>query len=78
MLTRMNYCDGIMNQGLFLKHASNRDKKGKTFEFVIHGWSNSDYAKNPENWRINSNKRVFLEKCPMCLEEVPKSMHVCQ
>ena len=32
------------------------------------GWSDSDSAKNPENWNSISRMRVFLEECPVRLK----------
>ena len=47
---------------MFLKPVRNWDGKDVAFKFMIHGWFNLDYAKNPENhWSIWGTK-VFLEE----------------
>ena len=48
MLTKINYCVGTTNWGLFLKPTSNWGRKGNAFELVIHGQSDFDCARNPE------------------------------
>ena len=37
--------------------------KDRTFEIMIHGQSDSNYVKNPENWSCISCMRFFLEGC---------------
>ena len=51
----MNNFIGTKNQGLLFMPIKNWDGKDKTFESVINGWSNSDYAKNQENQRSISS-----------------------
>ena len=63
MLPTMNYCVETRNKGLYFKPPRNWDRKSKTFELVIHGQFDFDYAKNPENQRRNLKTRVFLEGC---------------
>ena len=46
-----------MNQGLFLKPTMNWDGEDNSFEFVINGWSDSNYAKNEKNWK-NISRRI--------------------
>ena len=57
----MNYCVWSKSQLLFLKSTL----KDKSFEFVIHSLSDSDYMKNPYNKRSISGIRVFLEGYPI-------------
>ena len=63
IVTTMNYCVGTTNQGSFLMPARKQDTKDNTSEFLILGWSDSNYAKNPENWKSILGTRVFLDGC---------------
>lgn len=64
MIRVMQYCHSTPERGLLLKPTRkwNGDPK---FEFIISGYSDSDYAKNTDSRRSVSGTVVFLEDAPV-------------
>jgi hypothetical protein len=63
MLRCMKYCVETANQGLILKPNQQWDGS-REFEFEITGYSDSDYAKDPETRRSVSGWSAFLNGAP--------------
>jgi len=63
MLRVMKYCASTPEWGLVLKPDGEWDGNPNSFEFVISGWSDSDYAKDPLRKSV-SGLCVLLNKAP--------------
>ena len=61
MLTKIALGQKTKDYSLSLQEAG---MERQNFEFVIHGWSDSNYVKNSENWRSTLVTRVFLVGFP--------------
>jgi hypothetical protein len=67
MFRAMKYCVGTPERGLLLK--PNMEWNGDpNFEFVIHGVSDSDFAKDPETRRSVSGYATFLCGAPVTMK----------
>jgi hypothetical protein len=61
----MKYCVGTPNRGLLLKPNKKWDEHDPSFEFVITGRSDSDFAKEPETRKSVGGHAVFLFDAPV-------------
>jgi hypothetical protein len=66
----MKYCTETPNRGLLFKPA--RMWTGRDFEFDLCGYSDSNYATDPDNRRSVMSHQVFLEGC--CVSAKSKQM----
>ena len=61
----MEYCVGTSEKGWLLKPTRVWDGRDKSHKFKVHGYSDSDYAKDPETRRSVSGFATFLEDAPV-------------
>jgi hypothetical protein len=65
MKRAMEFCIGTSERGWLLKPTGTWDGKDKSYKFKIHGYSDSDYAKDPETRRSVSGYATFLNDAPV-------------
>jgi hypothetical protein len=61
----MEYCVSTRERGWLLKPSGTWNGRDKGHKFKIHGYSDSDYAKDPETRRSVSGYATFLEDAPV-------------
>ena len=61
----MEYCVGTPDRGWLLKPTGVWDGRNKNYKFKVSGFSDSDYAKDPETRRSVSGYATFLNDAPV-------------
>jgi hypothetical protein len=61
----MEYCVSTPERGWLLKPEGEWDGRDRNYKFKVHGFSDSDYAKDPETRRSVSGYATFLNRAPV-------------
>ena len=61
----MEYCTATPERGWLLKPTGEWNGRDRNYKFTVHGFSDSDYAKDPETRRSVSGYATFLNGAPV-------------